>query len=447
MLLVLPHQVELSPPGRRLRRHRRYRTILRLAVIALAIGAIIAWPYAFFYAACLPGAILISAAEGTSTAAAMLLMIPVIIASTAMFLLAAIVPYCALTLAAGRKQCVLYLRKFGLEDARVLISKVITDGLGRRYRVITLDDSAFLPIEVPRFEKRMSRYLFPAIGCQPVAAILLMFGLGIGLWMTNGISLSGAGVIGLLAAMSVFLILPVALPFIGVVAVISSSLLMHRRRVRKRSRVTVDTKDDVWRCCGLVKSMSGWRRSLAFMAPQASVVTTAEDCWQDAVLELSQNVSAVLIDVSSPTFNLAWELRTLLRDDAPPSVLIGDAEKVRSWAAAAETADPMSSPLPEARRLLRDRPVLLYDTSDRRSGRRLKRGLTTILDNASSTRSREIAGPRAVVRGLWGELRQGAWVKVTLTYLCLWIMVASAYSGLAYLGLLYMETNDSGADR
>jgi hypothetical protein len=56
------------------------------------------------------------------------------------------------------KFAVLYLRKFRHSAAHKTVTMVLESGLGRRYRVVTLDDSSFKPIEVPRTERFLSRF-------------------------------------------------------------------------------------------------------------------------------------------------------------------------------------------------------------------------------------------------------------------------------------------------
>jgi hypothetical protein len=69
--------------------------------------------------------------------------------------------YVLAALMSSRKTPVLYLRRFGLSDANRTIAQAINGGLGRQYRVITLDDSDFVPLEVPRIERILSRFGIP----------------------------------------------------------------------------------------------------------------------------------------------------------------------------------------------------------------------------------------------------------------------------------------------
>lgn len=77
-----------------------------------------------------------------------------------------------LNLIEGRKYTLLYLRRFR-SDLSVFIAMNIQRGLGRLFRVITLDDRRFPSLEVPRLEKWSSRLLPPLLLLSSIALYVL----------------------------------------------------------------------------------------------------------------------------------------------------------------------------------------------------------------------------------------------------------------------------------
>lgn len=71
----------------------------------------------------------------------------------------------------GPKHCVLYLRRFRERSSIAVIRRIAEHGFGRQFRLLTLDDQTFRPIEVLRLERALSRTLFPGV----LAVVLAVF--------------------------------------------------------------------------------------------------------------------------------------------------------------------------------------------------------------------------------------------------------------------------------
>src|SRR5262245_27732136 len=95
-----------------------------------------------------------------------------------------------------QKAIVLYLRRFREPDVAAAMSVAIETGLGRHYRVLTLDDARFIPLDVPRRERWLARIVPPLplviLGVLTIAAIWI----SASLFNRFGLSLSGVGVAG-----------------------------------------------------------------------------------------------------------------------------------------------------------------------------------------------------------------------------------------------------------
>jgi hypothetical protein len=115
------------------------------------------------------------------------------------------------------------------------------------------------------------------------------------------------------------------------------------------------------------------------IAPPLMVVTVDAHIWQDAVLRFADVSTTVLIDISEPTENLLWEIKTLR------PILCG------RWAFMCEEGQFRPAPSDEEafdsrarlEEILAGEDVLLYATSDRSRLRRFSRSLRRKLETAS----------------------------------------------------------------
>jgi hypothetical protein len=225
-------------------------------------------------------------------------------------------------LAAGPKFTVLYLRRFRVATAPAVVTAALEQGLSKRYRVVTLDDATFPPLEVPRLYRRLSRYGGVALWLVVVLVVLAFLLL---LYTQFSPTLSGF-VYGLVLAGTVG-VLPLGGMFVGfswMMLVAVAALLLHRWRVRKRARILVRCSDDVYRAEALVADLSRWRRRSTFLAPQATVVGVTDDLWREVVTRLVRCAHIVLVDISVPSENLDWELALLAGQSFRRTVFVAD---------------------------------------------------------------------------------------------------------------------------
>jgi hypothetical protein len=312
------------------------------------------------------------------------------------------IAYGVWTLAEGRKRIVLYLRHFGFTSAHETVSLVMEAGLSRRYRIVTLDDASFRPLEVPKFEKRLSRY-------GPWIAVLV-------LWVTWTFGL----IIHYMAFIPVLLYLFGMLWFFTVLFV---SIQVHRGRIRRRSRLLIEKRHDIRRCLIRIASLASFLRGPALMAPQVTVVRVATELWQGAVVDLSKFASAVIIDVSVITQNLLWELEFVLAALSSNCVLIGQPESIRSWT---ETKDESAAAMAitRAQELLHEKTVLTYTSGNVKQQRAFRHSLTTALDNVAQR-------PRMNVGTPWWE-RLKALAGVAAVYGLIFVLITIIFAGLLF---------------
>ena len=247
------------------------------------------------------------------------------------------------------KRTVLYLRRFHAEGPQALMRRTLESGLGRRYRLVSLYDGLFQPLEVPPVERWINRAVLPLV-------------------VVTFVTLSGLFVY---MAPLVFFGAPTFLVPVIV------GFLLHRRAIRRRARLAIKSRDDVVACAARVQRLRRWWLRPAVLAPQATVVMAPDALWQDAVVELSRRVDALVVDVSSVSVNLEWELERLSAAAFRRCVLVAERDALREWSSGLTdvTAE-------RCRVLLHDRVVLVYEGKRRSDRRRFASSLERLLDQA-----------------------------------------------------------------
>jgi hypothetical protein len=249
----------------------------------------------------------------------------------------------------GDKRTVLYLRRFHAEGPQALMRRTLESGLGRRYRLVSLYDGLFQPLEVPPVERWINRAVLPLV-------------------VVTFVTLSGMFVY---MAPLVFFGAPTFLVPVIV------GFLLHRRAIRRRARIAIKSPDDMRACAARVQRLKRWWVRPAVLAPQATVVMAPDALWQDTVVELSQRVDALVVDVSSVTVNLEWELERLSAAGFRRCVLVAERDALREW-----SSGPTDLTAERCLVLLHDQTVLVYAGKQRSDRRRFARSLERLLDQA-----------------------------------------------------------------
>ena len=247
------------------------------------------------------------------------------------------------------KRTVLYLRRFHAEGPQALMRRTLESGLGRRYRLVSLYDGLFQPLEVPPVERWINRAVLPLV-------------------VVTFVTLSGMFVY---MAPLVFFGAPTFLVPVIV------GFLLHRRAIRRRARIAIKSRDEVVACAARVQRLKRWWLRPTVLAPQATVVVVPDAMWQDAVAELSQRVDALVVDVSSVSVNLKWELERLSAAAFRRCVLVAERDALREWSSGLTDVTAERCWV-----LLHDQAVLVYEGKRRSDRRRFASGLERLLDQA-----------------------------------------------------------------
>lgn len=327
---------------------------------------------------------------------------------------------------------VLFLRRFGHDEAQRAVSFAVLRTIGPSWRIVTLDDEEMAPIGIPAAARRMfragslgSRHLgklahflgvrtFPVLIWAMIGVLALaVAGPALELartgvtspdpWMTAlepflsslfsvlegrppldavrptlpGLFalLATAGLASFVVLMATLVVLVLALPFSSVLLFISSSAEAADDAEAAR-RAMVRSADEVRQAARTISE-----RSRRVFGPRLVVLKVATPEWQLAVRELAARASIVLLDVSEPTENVLWELEELVIRGTP-TVLIGEHAEVARLAAPVAEGEVRDASSMSMRALLKGREILAY-TTDPEGLRRFATALRSVLLDTS----------------------------------------------------------------
>lgn len=322
-----------------------------------------------------------------------------------------------LRLLRGDRKLVLFLRRFGYDDATKAVTFAAAKTIGGSWRLVTLDDAEIAPLGVPVGAARLfgaGRWLaktgsrlaglvaraFPVsiwIMCAIVAIELLRaddwrrvledgtfdpyFDTAIAIFELRlpldaiGPHLPGLfAVLAIVAALvfaagaAVFVALLLSLALAPLLVFVSSSADAVREAEAAKTH-DIRNEADIARV-----AVATAERSRKVFAPRLVVLRVSSPVWQATVSRLASVAAVPLIDVSVPTENLLWELEELTGRFGSRCLVVGEHDRVvqlvRTSASSARTAAV------DARLLsLIDGSEVLAYTTDRRGMRRFARAL------------------------------------------------------------------------
>ena len=308
-----------------------------------------------------------------------------------------------------RRKTVLFLRRFGYDDATRAILAA-TESVGRTWRVVTLDDSSIQPVEAaPRLRRTFTGVIRSAAvvdrgrrragtGLRWLYTLTVLAGL-VFIWQSGA---SGDEMLGWLESG-----LPAIISFIEtwfvrvltvvvVLAVLWVLAVLAMRLVRTGSRsldtameyryLVVRGAPDIEETCQRLDS-----RERAVFNPRLMVVKVDSAVWQATVSRLADVSDAMLFDVSRPSDNLVWEMETLLEEYADCCVFIGHLDTLRRYLdrvvglsqhdglGVEPVTGSLDSPVARVDQLLDGRTVVGY-RSDAQGLRRFRRALRAELE-------------------------------------------------------------------
>ncbi len=306
----------------------------------------------------------------------------------------------------GKRKLVLFLRRFGYNEATSAITFATAKTTGRSWRLVTLDDAAIAPLGVATGTRRLFRAgnfggaaIARAWRIVIKAAFLVMVGAIAGILCLVGITLlrhedlatlfnhfSNAGealswnipsafyVLFWIASVSPFvglfvaLLLVLLMPFLSFYVFFSSSSDAVRQAEEARAHEIRSTHE-----IGAV-TRSVAEQSRKIFSPRLVVLKVDSSVWKQTVSSLASLTSVPLIDVSEPTENLLWEIRELTGQFGARCVFVGHYDRVRRLAADAEETPSLGGLNDRLSILLDGQEVLAY-TTDLQGMKRFARAL------------------------------------------------------------------------
>ena len=286
----------------------------------------------------------------------------------------------------GRRQLVLFLRRFGFVGATEALTFAVTTVMGGSWRLITLDDHQVAPVGTGK-GMRWSSILVGLIAIAIVgSALIWLFGGGLGKMMSDVVrdaprqgnlvqTIFGAIVAAFIVALVVGLLVIVLVTFFAVVGLFSWGTYFSVRRAERSKKLEVTSVASLEK---IVRTVS--RRSRRVFSPRLAVVRVAMPVWQQAGLHLASVCAAVVVDVSEPTDNLLWEIATLKPRLQTRFIVVADQEHLNTM-----TTGPAQG-LEIQQRLLHvlDGEEILAYSNDRAGRKRFARALRTRLESPLS---------------------------------------------------------------
>jgi hypothetical protein len=209
------------------------------------------------------------------------------------------------------------LRRFGFADASRALTNVVAKSVGGQCRVITLDDDQVAPIGTRKIIRAVSvrdhRYVFLII----LVFVIMFVGNGNyprDYWLTAS----------LIALMQIFTIIFILSGAVSITLVLSFlifgfTLIFGVWTAERKKKVLISSEQEI---AIVVRKISKLSKKL--VGPQFLVLRVASEVWQPTVAALTDCSSAIVIDVSQPSENLLWEIRTLQAIGYRKCIFVGE---------------------------------------------------------------------------------------------------------------------------
>ncbi|MEJ2453500.1 MAG: hypothetical protein P8103_05020 [Candidatus Thiodiazotropha sp.] len=264
----------------------------------------------------------------------------------AIFLGAAVIAVVGLTLGLklirGRRRLVLFLRRFGYDQATKVLSFAATSAMGQRWRLATLDDNEIAPVLGIKTRGRILSVLRWAFLIVILASLFWLFGEGFKDYLggvVDGMKSEGRGggfeaIIGqffsILFMTIIIGVIVGGLVLIGV-ALLGAGMLFSWRSFRSYKKAELGQSKVIERASEIEPIVqSVLKLSRKILSPRLVVVRVYSGIWQEVVRRFSDVSAVILIDVSIPGEGLLWEVENLKTKYRKQTVFVGQYEALAS---------------------------------------------------------------------------------------------------------------------
>lgn len=171
-------------------------------------------------------------------------------------------------IAAGRKELILFLRRFGNEALNDAVRDLVQTRLRRRFRLVTLDDSAFSPAG-PRWSGLL-------VSLAPPGFILL----GIMLWYAGFAKVAQSELEDETPFGGALVMIQVGILALGILAFITCLLLTAAAiRAHFTARRSIDSPRICSKVLRRLRRLKSFTRRPSIAAPMATVITSTDAQW------------------------------------------------------------------------------------------------------------------------------------------------------------------------
>ncbi len=238
-----------------------------------------------------------------------------------------------LRLIRGRRRLVLFLRRFGYDEATAALSFAATSAMGQRWRLATLDDNEIAPILGIKGRGRLLGLMrWIALGAV-VFGLFWLFGGGLADYI-SGIAdnshdrggdfkevvgqIIGNVIMMLLVGMIVGGVVLMLVAFLGATALFSWRSFRTYKKAELGQTKSIGDASQVKPVIGEVLKLSR-----KILAPRLVVVRVDSGIWKKVVKQFADVSAVILIDVSIPGKGLLWELEALKKEYQQRVILVG----------------------------------------------------------------------------------------------------------------------------
>lgn len=299
------------------------------------------------------------------------------------------------------RRLVLYLRRFGFADSAKALTFAVSTAIGKRWKLITLDDTKTAPVGMDRKSKRIygiGKWILLLIVFAGLAyGFHLFYGGGLER-LLDGVSQNlpeqpdnpDQGVIGnmiskLVTSIILTTVIGIFVLSIAVVGYLATALIIPLafftwgasrsvKKAEKRKAMTILTAGDLENA----RSKLVLKQHRIF-SPRLVVVKVSNELWQKVVKAFAYDVDIILVDVSVSSDNLLWEINMLKEQSDLKWVFVGDHEYMLKMEQRKKTG--LSDSEAQIRNLLANEEVLVYDETNIPLMKGFSRSLRNHLEN------------------------------------------------------------------
>lgn len=270
------------------------------------------------------------------------------------------------SLVVRRQRVVTHLRRFGHTDLAVM--RALRVSVRRHLRFVTLDDGTLPPMPTPWGDVVAAALRIPLTALTLALLVVLV-------WFVRQDSESAQAYV-----LGVGMLATIAASIVSAAVVVGRGVMARRRRV-----LEVSESRSLRRVEAVVAALGGRRWPARHLVPRVVVVRTTDAIWRETVVAASKASDAVLVDVSSPSEHVLWEIETVAAHRAHVIyIAAADSPLVTDATSLGEIGRRVAAQLSRV-------TVLIYRSDDWRDWWRFGRQLSNAVDNVMA------ASPRATV--------------------------------------------------